>query len=114
MPILLVGDFNSKADGTGTATYGDLLASGFADAWTVTSPKKPSHTCCQDADPLNAESLLSRRIDLLLYRGAPIRPVATTVLGDETDDKTPSGLWPADHAGVLGILQLIAEPALPP
>src|SRR5262245_822362 len=33
LPVILVCDCNSRADGTGTATYGNLLAAGFADAW---------------------------------------------------------------------------------
>ena len=36
LPVILVGDYNSKADGTGTPTYSNLIGAGFTDAWSVT------------------------------------------------------------------------------
>jgi hypothetical protein len=31
-------------------------------------------------------------------------------VGERLRDKTPSGLWPSDHAGVVGTLDLLARP----
>jgi hypothetical protein len=35
-----------------------------------------------------------------------MEPVAAEVLGEELDDRTPAGLWPSDHAGVVATLHL--------
>ncbi len=63
-----IGDFKSNADGTGAATYGNLLAAGFTDAWSAVHPTDPGATCCQLEDLLNTTSTLSSRIDLVLFR----------------------------------------------
>jgi len=90
-PVLLVGDFNSRADGTGTATYGRLIAAGFVDAWTRARPGEPGPTCCQAANLLNPTSALTERIDLALSRpGFDVLGVA--LVGEELADLTPSGL----------------------
>ena len=109
MPVVLVGDLNSAADSSGpvppgndTLTYANLLAAGFVDA---AAGKKPDLTCCQDADLENTTSNLSRRIDFVLTRGGFVAS-AVKVVGDKRGDKTPSGLWPSDHAGVTAVLHL--------
>jgi len=100
IPVVLVGDFNSAADGSTTPTYQMLLDDGFTDAWSQAIPGEPGYTCCQAADLRNAASLLDERIDLVLFRGAGFRADGAEVVGDEPADRTPSGLWPSDHAGV--------------
>ncbi len=109
MPVVLVGDLNSAADSIGpvppgndTPTYANLLAAGFVDA---AAGKKPGFTCCQDTDLANAASNLTVRIDFVLTRGG-FAASAVKVVGDKRGDKTPSGLWPSDHAGVTAILHL--------
>jgi endonuclease/exonuclease/phosphatase family metal-dependent hydrolase len=48
----------------------------------------------------NPESLFDQRIDLVLIRGAAhVRNV--DLVGEEEADRTASGLWPSDHAGVV-------------
>jgi len=54
---------------------------------------------------LSPVSLLSRRIDLVLFRG-DFGVMGTGVTGDDPADRTPTGLWPSDHAGVMATLQL--------
>ncbi len=105
LPILFLGDFNSRADGTGTPTYGLLLAAGFLDAWSQTHPGDPGFTCCQAPDLLNPLSLNSQRIDLVLHRGG-WNALDAEVVGEDPADRTPSGRWPSDHAGVASTLQL--------
>jgi endonuclease/exonuclease/phosphatase family metal-dependent hydrolase len=103
LPVVLAGDFNSPADGTG-ATYNTLTAAGFRDAGAEAGI---GHllTCCQAPDLLNLPSLLDMRVDLVLLRGGfGVR--AADVFGDHPDDRTPSGLWPSDHAGVAATLVL--------
>jgi endonuclease/exonuclease/phosphatase family metal-dependent hydrolase len=111
-PIVWVGDFNSDAEGTvitglpsATATYESIIASGYADAWTARHPANPGFTCCQATNLLNPISILTERVDLVLTRG-PFHVGKASVVGDETSDQLPSGLWPSDHAGVVVTLDL--------
>src|SRR4029453_8806887 len=34
LPVILVGDFNSRADGTGKVTYSQLRGEGFDEVWS--------------------------------------------------------------------------------
>jgi hypothetical protein len=110
LPTILVGDFNSRADGSGTATYGNLAAAGFADAWSALHPGDPGYTCCQAANLLNNPSQLSERIDLALSRNGPVA-LDALVVGEALADRTPAGLWPSDHAGLVATFNPIPEPA---
>jgi endonuclease/exonuclease/phosphatase family metal-dependent hydrolase len=50
-------------------------------------------------------SMLDRRIDFVLLRGAfAVR--AAVVTGDDPGTLTSSGLWASDHAGVAALLKL--------
>jgi endonuclease/exonuclease/phosphatase family metal-dependent hydrolase len=112
LPVVLVGDLNSAAESIGpvppgndTPTYANLLAAGFVDAAAGKKGKKPDLTCCQDADLANKSSNLTLRIDFVLTRGG-FKAAAVKVVGDKRGDKTPSGLWPSDHAGITAVLHL--------
>lgn len=105
LPVVMAGDFNTRADGTGTPTYGVLTAAGFADAWSQTRPGTPGYTCCHAADLHTLPAPLTERVDLVLTRGG-FRALSTELLGDSPSDRTPSGLWPSDHAGVAAQLGL--------
>ncbi len=118
-PLILAGDFNSPADGSGTATYGLLTtksgsSSPFRDTWDfrqLSSPSVPTRpvmgaalpndfTCCMDLRATVA--LPSERIDLILFRGG-VLPADAQIVGTT---KTPSGLWPSNHMGVLASLEI--------
>jgi hypothetical protein len=99
LPIILAGDFNSPADGSGTSTYAAVAAAGFADAWTSANPGQPGFTCCRAAD-LRLPSPLTERIDIVFVRGLA-GPVTAALVGDAPRDRAGSGLWPSDHAGVV-------------
>lgn len=105
LPLVAVGDFNSAADGSSTSTYENLINGGFSDAWNQIHPGVNGFTCCQTGDLRNAASLNTKRIDLILFRGA-VDAVEATVVGDEQTDRTASGLWPSDHAGVVVTLEV--------
>jgi endonuclease/exonuclease/phosphatase family metal-dependent hydrolase len=111
LPVVMAGDFNSNADNSSTASYSHLIGGGFVDAWSATR-SDVGNTCCQAADLRNAVSELDHRIDLVLFRGEDIEPEGASLIGDQVADKTPSGLWPSDHAGVIGQLALHVRPAL--
>ena len=109
LPVILVGDFNSRADGTGTATYSRLLGAGFGDVWSTTHPNELGNTFGHDADLRNTTVNFTRRLDLVLYRG-DLRALGADVVGDELGDRTPSGLWPSDHGGVAATLGIHIRP----
>jgi len=103
---LLVGDFNSRADGTGTPTYGLLRSAGFADAWSDVHPGDPGLTCCWETHLLSPLPPFDERIDLVLARGGFDALRAEIVGEDAVADRTPSGLFHSDHAGVAATLRL--------
>jgi hypothetical protein len=116
---VVVGDFNSNPfegpyvacvapGGLCPTPYGILSSSNYIDTWLErVGAWELGNTCCQATLLDNEESELSERIDLTWVRPAPdhyggpvVRGVQAEVVGDEVADKTPSGLWPSDHAGV--------------
>lgn len=110
LPVVLLGDLNSAA-GAGavpgesdTPTYQNMITDGFFDAWAV-KRGEDGFTCCHAEDLLNVEPTLTERIDFVLVRGS-VALAAVNRVGEEEDDRTPSGLWPSDHAGVSAVLRL--------
>lgn len=107
LPVVLVGDLNTQAE-TG-ATYQYLAAQGFADAWLQRSNRgeTPGNTCCHAYDLRNVTIALDQRIDFILLktaqhqRGGDFDFGRVQVLGDELSERTASGMWPSDHAGVV-------------
>lgn len=107
-PQIALGDFNSPADGSGTASYAAMLAAGFSDSW-LEQGSGDGFTYGQAPDLLNDVSLLEERIDFVFHRGG-MRTLSVEVVGDELADRTASGRWPSDHAGVLATLRLVPSP----
>ncbi|HYX89539.1 MAG TPA: endonuclease/exonuclease/phosphatase family protein [Gaiellaceae bacterium] len=100
LPTVLVGDFNS-GPGFDLGAYAILLAGGFSDAW----PGGARLTCCHHNDLHDLNAPLTNRLDLVLTRGA-FRTMSAARVGEEAGDRTPSGLWLSDHAGVVATLRL--------
>ena len=105
---ILLGDFNSPADGSGTDSYSQVLAAGFTDSWTEKGAGD-GFTSHQAPDLLNPVSLLDERIDFVFHRGG-FRTLSADVVGEDLADRTASGLWASDHAGVLATLRLLPVP----
>jgi hypothetical protein len=99
LALVVAGDLNS-GPGTTTGAY-DVIAAAMTDTWSATKPNDPGLTL-----PLHGEDFFpyetspDRRIDLIFTRG--LRPVTDILIG--TNDLTPSGLYPSDHAGVVARL----------
>jgi endonuclease/exonuclease/phosphatase family metal-dependent hydrolase len=105
LPVILSGDFNSPANGSGPKGYADALQAGFKDAWLQTNPHSPGFTWGQAQNLLNPKSQLSERIDYVLTHGG-VQAVSMKVGGASPSDRTASGLWPSDHAGIVATLQI--------
>lgn len=103
--LIVTGDINSApTDPTLpfiAPPYKQFADAGYVDAWTLRPGHSPGLTCCQAADLLNPESSLIDRLDLTFFREMPSGKVKVNLVGNEETDKTPSGLWPSDHAGVV-------------
>lgn len=104
LPTILLGDFNSRADGSSTPTYANMLAAGYADAWPQARPGAVGLSCCHGNDLREAGGPFYSRIDLVLLRNGP-RAVGAGIVGEEPRDRL-NGLWPSDHAGVWARLRL--------
>jgi hypothetical protein len=116
-PIILVGDLNTRASGEPTYQY--LIGEGFVDAWdrNLVPFNRDGYTSSHDPDLRNTVVKLDHRIDLILVKSHKfvcgrqiIGPVLAFVVGDELRDRTPSGLWPSDHAGVIARLKIPVMP----
>lgn len=103
-PVVLVGDFNSAADGSSTGSYA-LLTDTYADAFAQAGAGT-GFTCCHQPDLQNETPFTAgeERIDLVLYRGAA-DALSAEVVGEEPGDRA-GGLWPSDHAGVVAQLRI--------
>lgn len=104
-PVLLLGDFNSAANVLTTHSYGLLTSAGFHDAWVALHPTDSGLTCCQASDLLNATSTLDQRVDFVFWRSPAVGVTRVDVIGATQADRTTSGLWPSDHAGVVATLK---------
>ncbi len=110
-PLVVTGDFNSDAFTDATPTYGMLLGAGFADVWPQANPRLRGATCCNGAmldDPVPPDE---KRLDLVLLRGGAVRGgrfvggLHAGLVGAQLSDRTVSGLWPSDHAGVVALVE---------
>ena len=104
VPTVLLGDLNSRADGTGTPTHANLLALGFKDAWTQAHPNDVGLSCCHGDDLRDLGGPFYSRIDYVLLKNG-FRAVAAGIVGRRPSDRI-GGLWPSDHAGVWARLRL--------
>jgi endonuclease/exonuclease/phosphatase family metal-dependent hydrolase len=104
IPTVLLGDLNSRADGTGTPTHANLLGLGFKDAWTQAHPNDVGLSCCHGEDLRDLGGSFYSRIDYVLLKNG-FRAVAAGIVGQKPSDRV-GGLWPSDHAGVWARLRL--------
>ncbi|HSQ32941.1 MAG TPA: endonuclease/exonuclease/phosphatase family protein [Gemmatimonadaceae bacterium] len=125
-PVVLVGDFNSAANVYQTPTYGFLTGAGkLVDMWPIANPGVAGLACCHP-DALNEPdwwNAFDQRLDFVFLSNArsSAAPSPATherwndwvyaalhasVIGLDPADRTASGLWPSDHAGVLATLRL--------
>ncbi|MCC7137353.1 MAG: endonuclease/exonuclease/phosphatase family protein [Planctomycetes bacterium] len=102
---VLLGDLNSDANALPPgATYLDVTAAGFIDAWLAAGHGAGTGaTWGHDAALTDPDASLSQRLDLVLVRGA-LSVRSADVHGDDPGDMQ-GGLWPSDHAGLSVVLR---------
>lgn len=100
-PTLVLGDVNSPATGAGSQAYDALRAAGWGDAWAQANPGGAGMTCCRTANLSSGP--LTQRIDMIFTDGA-FGAERAWLVGAGASDRTPGGLWPSDHAGVVATL----------
>ena len=102
-PVVAVGDYNSAADGSTTATYGNLVKTGkLKDVWSAANGDA-GFSCCQEELLDNSTSTAGSRIDLVLTKGK-IAAKSAALTGD-TPFATLAPLWASDHFGVAATVK---------
>ena len=100
---VLVGDLNSGSaarhniHGTDRRAYQALRDFGMADNGAVQS-------CCY-SDMFNPNDAFDHTVDHVMTKPA-VRTRRAYITGDDPSQRTPSGLWPSDHGGVVSELEL--------
>lgn len=95
-PAVLLGDLNAAPGQVGVPPP-------WLDAWLAAGGDPAGGlTCGQSGDLSNAEPDLRERIDYVFTRGLTVR--TCRVVGGAPQDRTPTGLWPSDHAAVVAEL----------
>ncbi|MES1259597.1 MAG: hypothetical protein ABUL71_03310, partial [Gemmatimonadota bacterium] len=83
------------------------------DAWLARAGQRHAtgFTCCEtDGYLRNAAPTLVKRIDFVLVKpegrkhNTSIHPVDITIVGDQLSERTATGMWPSDHAGLIARL----------
>ncbi|HEX9400261.1 MAG TPA: endonuclease/exonuclease/phosphatase family protein [Anaeromyxobacter sp.] len=94
-PTLVVGDMNLPP---GSPGYDRFVApeTGLRDTWTEAQGSDPGLTCCWNPDLRGGA--YSTRIDLV-FATEPLHATRATRVNDSA--RTPGGLAPSDHAGVV-------------
>jgi endonuclease/exonuclease/phosphatase family metal-dependent hydrolase len=104
LPVVIAADMNSTPD---TGTYHDVRAAGFQDTWAAKHPGNPGYTW--GSEDISGQHLsLNQRIDYLFTSGG-IKTTRVRRVGIEPSARTPDGLYPSDHAGLVATLELPAS-----
>ena len=107
LPLVAVGDFNSSPTETLRPAYGILTGAGLMDVWAHLRPSDEGLSCCRDGDLSDPAALHSERIDLILH-GPGLTPVSIDIASGNAAGpiSATQPVWPSDHAGMFGVLQL--------
>jgi hypothetical protein len=89
-----------------------LTAAGFVDLWASAHPGEPGASCCNAELLDNPTATYDQRLDLILVRasdgrsGRYVASAQAALVGTTPAERTAGGLWPSDHAGLVGILKV--------
>jgi hypothetical protein len=102
-PVILLGDFNSSADGSQTPSYQMIADAGYLDIW---GERPNGLTCCHAEDLSNHLAAFDQRLDVIFTKGFADFAAPAQVVGNHPGDRRGTNLWPSDHAGVFTRLLL--------
>ena len=108
-PVIVSGDINSRPTCTGvnTVAYDTLVAAGLVEVWPDVHRRDACGGFTSGQQALTwPVSTLDHRIDDIFFEPPVIDAILADVIGDRQRDRTPSGLWPSDHAGSVAMLLL--------
>ncbi len=108
LPVVLAGDLNTRR-GDQSDAYGVFTAAGLVDAWPEAMAAAPGYTAGQAADVPHLPSALDHTVDYVMHTSQGCLAAVAgegDILGEDLQDRTPSGPWPSDHAGVVVTLQI--------
>lgn len=101
--VILVGDLNSGPElpvPANRLAYQALVAAGMVDTWLAVHPGDPGFTAGYDELLRDPPGTLEHRVDHVMVRGR-VGIVRSRIYGTDPDNRTASGMWPTDHAGVM-------------
>ncbi len=119
--VVLVGDLNSDPSNGSTSppdpTPNNLayniirFSAGYSDTWLAVNPPTTSSSLAEPGDTSGFSefvndpdtSSIDSRIDHIMARGG-VGVTKSVTTGLDSDNRTPGGLWPSDHAGVAATL----------
>jgi len=99
LPVIVAADLNSDCSNANDPTYATCVSfgnAGFIDAWAAANPSAVGYT--------KYLPVKNQRSDYVMAKGR-FKAQGAAIVGDQAADKTASGLWPSDHAGVVARLQ---------
>jgi endonuclease/exonuclease/phosphatase family metal-dependent hydrolase len=108
LPLIIAGDLNTESasgNPAQNAGYQIIVSAGFSDAWNVVREDELGYTWPLHLGDSITSTTPTQRIDLVLFRGG-VRPDEIELTGHLPSSRTPSGLWPSDHAGVAALFNL--------
>jgi endonuclease/exonuclease/phosphatase family metal-dependent hydrolase len=106
--VVLLGDLNSGPELPvldDRLAFFALMGAGLTDTWAVLHPGDPGYTAgfnelLDDPSP----TVLEHRVDHVMTRGG-VAAVSSEIVGTAPRDRTTSGMWPSDHAGLVASLE---------
>jgi endonuclease/exonuclease/phosphatase family metal-dependent hydrolase len=108
-PVILVGDLNSDPSGRDMGDkvpYDDIIQGGFVDAWKQVAHGNPGFSCCFENGLTAAPPApFDHHIDHILTK-PKLKAVKAQIVGNDPKNRSPKGLWPSDHGGVVVTLKL--------
>ena len=99
LPVIVAADLNCDCSNASDPTYQTCVnfgKAGFIDSWAAAKPSAVGYT--------KYLPLVSQRSDYVMAKGR-FKVQGAAIVGNQVTDKTLSGLWPSDHAGVVARLQ---------
>jgi endonuclease/exonuclease/phosphatase family metal-dependent hydrolase len=102
-PLIVMGDFNSRADGSTTSTSRRFTEAGYVDVWAEAG--EGLGLTCKAEELRDPARCFDERIDYVFCRNVS-KVVDAVVTGGDPMNRTASGLWPSDHGGVVATIRL--------